>query len=728
MSHQNYQYKCFFYDSVNIDENDHPGVVDESSESTLPILNVVFVKSDEPMLSGRRLVDIEHFMKQIMELGKHGSKCTMGRYALINEVQNGVAFKLYFKCNVCNRHQVVTSEKEQCLDSVNNVFVWGALSIGIGHRQAEDLLAVMNCPSPSFKKFKRHEVLIGKGVIIGAETKKPVYVGVRNKYCSTCSSASKNDKKIDHLCFRNYDGSSTGMEQDIIVEGFRQSLEQHGLMYKYYIGDGDSSVYARIVEKVSYGRDVIKLECANHITPQVHSRGPSWHLSPWKKLTGKSPGKLFKRNVSKRIAMSKYKKRNTFRCRVNRDKSTVNHDFDYGPDAAGLDMTEEDFNLNASQKLYESNHVFNVEELRLVEGLSFITGFVVRQTSVTLEPYKVKLELDGSRNITHASCQCPAGVGSKCKHVAALIIFINNEEGVSKTNEPQIWGKGASNMLYGLETENKAYNTFSSLYNVEVIKSGLIIHISKPWICASPDGLILNNGEITSVLEIKCPSSCKNKPIIDSATGMPNLSYLKLQNNEIVLKSSHVYYTQIQILLYCTGLNNYIEVPSMTFDGPATNFTMANTLGADLTSKQLKTNFPHPSDSSKDHLELFFNAVRARGGWCVNPTAKHFSDAYKKLVMHHSIKSSGGNVEVLDQTSILHATRTPVTKYFDTTPNNDTLSISNSRRFDENEEYNNEDLDDILSLLPNFDIDREKELQKDLLDIGLEMPPNYFVL
>jgi len=126
---------------------------------------------------------------------------------------------------------------------------------------------------------------------------------------------------------------------------------------------------------------------------------------------------------------------------------------------------------------------------------------------------------------------------------------------------------------------------------------------------------------------------------------------------------------------------------------------------------------------SQDHLELFYNAVRARGGWCVNPTAKHFSDAYKILIMHHCIKSSGGNVEALDQTSILHATRQPVIKYYDTIPNIDTLSISNNRRFEENE-----DLDDILSLLPNFDIDREKELQKDLLDIGLEMPPNYFVL
>ncbi|KAL5246383.1 hypothetical protein ACI65C_013791 [Semiaphis heraclei] len=144
----------------------------------------------------------------------------------------------------------------------------------------------------------------------------------------------------------------------------------------------------------------------------------------------------------------------------------------------------------------------------------------------------------------------------KIKTLKSLTQENQNKLALSLLHETVVKGKGASNMLYGLETENKAYNTFSSLYNVEVIKSGLIIHISKPWICASPDGLILNNGEITSVLEIKCPSSCKNKPIIDPATGMPNLSYLKLQNNEIVLKSSHVNYTQIQILLYCTGLNN----------------------------------------------------------------------------------------------------------------------------------------------------------------------------
>lgn len=33
-------------------------------------------------------------------------------------------------------------------------------------------------------------------------------------------------------------------------------------------------------------------------------------------------------------------------------------------------------------------------ELRLIGGLSVITGFVVRQTSVTIKPYKVELEVN----------------------------------------------------------------------------------------------------------------------------------------------------------------------------------------------------------------------------------------------------------------------------------------------------------------------------------------------
>ena len=55
---------------------------------------------------------------------------------------------------------------------------------------------------------------------------------------------------------------------------------------------------------------------------------------------------------------------------------------------------------------------------------------------------------------------------------------------------------------------------------------------------------------------------------------------------------------------------------------------------------------------SQDHLELFFSAVRSRGGHNNNPTALQFKTAYKRLLMRHHIQSTG-NCMPLDETRIL---------------------------------------------------------------------------
>nr|CAD7417958.1 unnamed protein product [Timema poppensis] len=67
------------------------------------------------------------------------------------------------------------------------------------------------------------------GFLIGAETKQLLFIGVKEKFCYTCVAAGKKKKDVtDHLCFFNYQGPSTGMEQDIILEGFCASIKQHG--------------------------------------------------------------------------------------------------------------------------------------------------------------------------------------------------------------------------------------------------------------------------------------------------------------------------------------------------------------------------------------------------------------------------------------------------------------------------------------------------------------------
>lgn len=56
------------------------------------------------------------------------------------------------------------------------------------------------------------------------------------------------------------------MEADIIVEGFKKSMEMHGLKYHRLVGDGDSSVHRKLLEARPYGNLLIeKVECRNHL-------------------------------------------------------------------------------------------------------------------------------------------------------------------------------------------------------------------------------------------------------------------------------------------------------------------------------------------------------------------------------------------------------------------------------------------------------------------------------
>jgi len=65
------------------------------------------------------------------------------------------------------------------------------------------------------------------------------------------------------------------------------------------------------------------------------------------------------------------------------------------------------------------------------------------------------------------------------------------------------------------------------------------------------------SGTIEKVLEIKCPISCKDKLIVDSNKNT-NVKYLECDKTtgKLHLKSRHVYYTQCQLLMHCSGLNS----------------------------------------------------------------------------------------------------------------------------------------------------------------------------
>lgn len=106
---------------------------------------------------------------------------------------------------------------------------------------------------------------------------------------------------------------------------------------------------------------------------------------------------------------------------------------------------------------------------------------------------------------------------------------------------------------YGTINEDKAIKVYEKLNFCQVKRVGVIICKDQPWLCASVDGVVVQEGCITKILEIKCPISCKKKPVADFVNHICNVPYLEFINNNLELKKSHGYYTQVQTQMYVTG-------------------------------------------------------------------------------------------------------------------------------------------------------------------------------
>ena len=82
----------------------------------------------------------------------------------------------------------------------------------------------------------KHYLIHFQACIIGLRTGKVLYIGVRNAYCCVCAKWEAKAEKPKHLCFKNWNGPATSMEADIIAEGFKTSVQLHGIKYGKIIG------------------------------------------------------------------------------------------------------------------------------------------------------------------------------------------------------------------------------------------------------------------------------------------------------------------------------------------------------------------------------------------------------------------------------------------------------------------------------------------------------------
>ena len=75
--------------------------------------------------------------------------------------------------------------------------------------------------------------------IIGLETRKIIDINIASKFCFYCVSKYDNN----HVCFKNNEGSSTGMESFLASKGVRNLEEKLDIHRNTLIADGDFNMH-----------------------------------------------------------------------------------------------------------------------------------------------------------------------------------------------------------------------------------------------------------------------------------------------------------------------------------------------------------------------------------------------------------------------------------------------------------------------------------------------------
>ncbi|XP_060847479.1 uncharacterized protein LOC132927041 [Rhopalosiphum padi] len=248
--------------------------------------------------SGRRIVDMNYVFYQIKNSDHKGPfGCSFLNMTFISEKKHVLRSTFKLKCDICHIIMFIDSEKSkpESYLPINEAAVAGSISAGIGYTQLSELCATMDIPCMasctfvlvqrfinkrihdvaeaqmkiagdeerrlaieagsvdtdgipmctvvadgqwSKRSYKiKYDALSGVATIIGYRSKKVLFVGIRNRFCVICQRAK--NKKLnppEHTCFLNWKKGATSMEADGVADGFKQSLEMHGLKYNKLIG------------------------------------------------------------------------------------------------------------------------------------------------------------------------------------------------------------------------------------------------------------------------------------------------------------------------------------------------------------------------------------------------------------------------------------------------------------------------------------------------------------
>ncbi|ODM95241.1 hypothetical protein Ocin01_11442, partial [Orchesella cincta] len=261
---------------------------------------------DESTFRGRRIFSCDSILSFVFNLNKHMDNCKRIKLAFSHEVRKfgGLDRSTILTCQCGHSFEISSDTGIESLP-INEATIWGCMVSPVGYGALSNFLTTLDLPVPCpgfFSKLQNNgrisifegaekelvragaeELRLAKeaGDVIEVEGKSYYKITVvvdggwskrsfghsYNANCGIGVIIGYRTRKAEnigvaaelHDCYRNFDQPSTAMEADAIAEGFAKSIQMHGLVYHEFVGDGDSSVHAKVIILT-----VKKVECINH--------------------------------------------------------------------------------------------------------------------------------------------------------------------------------------------------------------------------------------------------------------------------------------------------------------------------------------------------------------------------------------------------------------------------------------------------------------------------------
>ncbi|OPL32872.1 hypothetical protein AM593_01191, partial [Mytilus galloprovincialis] len=233
-------------------------------------------RSSEDWREGNRIVELNVLATGLLRAClKCGLPLQLGHTIDIQTYDLGCLLTC-FNTSCMHVNSVPTGKRYDRVWDVNSKLAAALVPSGLGERQTNSFLSELNIPAFSYKldnarlrevgnvvevKGKRvvavdagwqkrgsdraYDSKSGHCSMVGPQTGKNINYSVRSKDCRVCCRAeSRNESPREHTFYRNWEGSSKGMEADLVIEMVKD-VQSNGCTVDALVGDEDSTTIGR---------------------------------------------------------------------------------------------------------------------------------------------------------------------------------------------------------------------------------------------------------------------------------------------------------------------------------------------------------------------------------------------------------------------------------------------------------------------------------------------------